>query len=430
MKDSATMDIDSPHMRSAQAPALSLALMDARNHVLHVATSLLDAVDARARSPGEPAPANPGASHSAQGGSPGVNPVAARIEIAHRLGRLGWLGEYWTARNPRRSAGLACPSDAAHLASIEPNADRWWGQSLQSVHTDAPDLPHTRAYLLDVAETLQDLLLAAPETAQGLYFFRMALALEDQVGETLVRLAQRWGVVLPLPPLSAVAALPKPVVLHAGEVSVGWAYTDGFAWDNECPAHRVRLIDADIDAQPVNWAQFVEFVDDGGYDRAELWSPEGWAWLQGLIDGRRGPWGVEQIGVASGAVSQWHFGRLTRRAPSQPAMHVSWFEADAWCRWAGRRLPTEAEWEHAARSGERQGFRWGTVWEWTANTFRPYPGHLAQPWGAYSEASFGCTKVLRGASWVTRQRAKHVTFRGFAAPQRDDLFVGFRSASA
>jgi formylglycine-generating enzyme required for sulfatase activity len=185
----------------------------------------------------------------------------------------------------------------------------------------------------------------------------------------------------------------------------------------------------------VTWAQFVEFVDDGGYDDPQYWLPDGWHWLQAQAEqeGRRGPRHVEQIGVASGAVMQTHFGKPARMAGTQPAMHVSWWEADAWCRWAGRRLPSEVEWEVAAHTAGRRGFRWGDVHEWTGTTLRPFPDFSPDPWTHQSEWGaqpwFGRAKVQRGASFATRARMKHPKYRGFALPGRDDGFVGFRSCA-
>jgi EgtB-related family protein len=115
---------------------------------------------------------------------------------------------------------------------------------------------------------------------------------------------------------------------------------------------------------------------------------------------------------------------------AQAVTHVSWYEADAWCRWAGRRLPTEVEWEHAATAGASRGLRWGQVWEWTASTFRPYPGFSAGPDRNYSEPWFGSRKVLRGASIATRGRLRDARYRNFKLPERDDIFSGFRSCAA
>jgi iron(II)-dependent oxidoreductase len=157
----------------------------------------------------------------------------------------------------------------------------------------------------------------------------------------------------------------------------------------------VAVPEFEIDAQPVSWSQYIEFVDDGGYDRPELWHTDGWAWLQAqdATGGRRGPRHVDQIGVArfggAGAVLQMRFGQPVRVAGHHPVTHCSWWEADAWCRWAGRRLPDEAEWELAAHVAVRRGFRWGEVHEWTASRLQPYPGFSPDPWADYSMPHFG-----------------------------------------
>jgi len=175
----------------------------------------------------------------------------------------------------------------------------------------------------------------------------------------------------------------------------------------------------------VTWAQYAEFVEDGGYDRAEHWNPQGWDWVQ--KEGRRTPRHVDQL---RHGVLQQRLGKLMRVPLSQPVVHLSWHEADAWCRWAGRRLPSEVEWEAAAHQGATRGFRWGDVWEWTATTFRPYPGFVAGPYREYSQPWFGTHKVLRGASFATRGRMRHAKYRNFYLPERDDVFCGFRSCAA
>ncbi|MBV9889263.1 MAG: SUMF1/EgtB/PvdO family nonheme iron enzyme, partial [Rhizobacter sp.] len=174
----------------------------------------------------------------------------------------------------------------------------------------------------------------------------------------------------------------------------------------------------------VTWAQYGEFVEDGGYDERAHWSDAGWAWLES--ESRRTPRHVDQM---RHGVLQRRFGVLARVPAAQPAVHVTWHEAEAWCRWAGRRLPVEAEWEAAAHQGASRGFRWGDVREWTATTFRPYPGFVAGPWRDYSQPAFGSHKVLRGASFATRGALRSARFRGFARPERDDDFVGFRSCA-
>jgi len=226
--------------------------------------------------------------------------------------------------------------------------------------------------------------------------------------------------------------LREPLHLPATRWSMGSAAeSPGFVFDNEAGQHDVNVPEFEIDAQPVSWAQYVEFVADGGYDRSELWCAEGWHWLQAISEkeGRRGPRYVEQIGVASGAVMQTRFGQSQRMSGQQPAMHMSWWEADAWCRWAGRRLPFEVEWEMAAHSADRRGFRWGDVWEWTGNNFAPYPGFQAGPYADYSAPWFGTHRALRGGSFATRARMKSPKYRNFYLPGRDDIFCGFRSCA-
>ena len=244
--------------------------------------------------------------------------------------------------------------------------------------------------------------------------------------------AQTLGLALPLA-APAGLHLRAPLSLPATRWQLGSA-PGGFVPDVEQWTHEVAVPEFEIDAQPVTWAQFVEFVDDGGYDREEFWSPPSWAWLkeqEHTSAGRRGPRHVEQIGAArfggSGAVLQSWFGRGLRLGHNQQVMHASWFEADAWARWAGRRLPSEVEWEVAAQVAARRGFRWGDVHEWTASTLRPWPGHVASPFALEMALPFGHAKVLRGASFATRLRQQHPKFRRYALPASDAGFIGFRS---
>ncbi|MBC7444967.1 MAG: ergothioneine biosynthesis protein EgtB [Polaromonas sp.] len=407
-------------MRRASRDLLSLALMDARNHTLHLFGQFRNALEAvNYRVPEHPA----------------LNPPL------WLLGHVGWFQERWIGRNLQRSLGARCAPDACRLASIEPNADRWWDPE-QAPHSarwalSLPDSANSRAFLLDTLESTLELLEKAESDDDALYFFRLALFQEDLQGEALAGMAQTLGMALDRPLLSAFTpgamALREPLLIPATTWQMGSAGGSeaGFAFDNEQAAHALKVPEFEIDAQAVTWAQFVEFVADGGYDRQDLWHPDGWLWLQAqtAADGRRGPRHVEQIGSASGAVVQTRFGQPVRMQASQPAMHLTWWEADAWCRWAGRRLPAEVEWELAAHSAGRRGFRWGDVWEWTGTTFRAYPGFAPGPGQAWSAPFFGSHKVLRGASFATRARMKHPNFRNHSHPDRDDLFCGFRSCA-
>jgi gamma-glutamyl hercynylcysteine S-oxide synthase len=414
--DAPPTSIDAPAMRNAGRELLSLAMMDARNHTLHLL------------------------SHYEQAAAEGKLsvPLRSELELPQWLaGHIGWLAEYWIGRNPQRSLGTGCPADTVRLASIEPMADRWFNPALAPHATrwqlDLPDYEAVRAYLLETLESTLEVLEKTPEDDDALYFFRVALFHEDIRCEQLVTLAQTLGLPLKLAlPIGAQAR--DPILVPAGPWQLGSA-PGGFVFDLEKWAHEVPVPEFEIDAQPVNWAQFVEFVDDGGYDRPEFWVPQGWQWLERESgqEGRRGPRYVEQIGSASGAVMRTVFGKSARMSGSQSAMHVSWWEADAWARWAGRRLPTEVEWEMAAHTAGRRGFRWGDVREWMAGSLRPWPGFSADGWNQHTEleaqSQFGRARVQRGASFAARSRMKHPKFRSFALPERDDAFVGFRTCA-
>jgi iron(II)-dependent oxidoreductase len=211
----------------------------------------------------------------------------------------------------------------------------------------------------------------------------------------------------------------------------------GFAYDNERPRHCVELAPFAIDRAPVTNAAFLEFVEDDGYRRPELWAEEGWA--HRLREG----WERPLYWTADGG--ERRFDREAGLEPDLPVMHVSWFEADAFARWRGARLPAEAEWERAAAEAGRErghldqldfgpgpaGPFVGDCWEWTASEFSAYPGFEAFPYREYSEVFFDRGyRVLRGASWATRPAVARETFRNWDLPQRRQIFAGFRCAEA
>lgn len=196
------------------------------------------------------------------------------------------------------------------------------------------------------------------------------------------------------------------VPVPAGPFKLG-AGSEGFAYDNERPRHTVELPAFQIARHPVSNASWMRFSEGGGYERREWWSDEGWAWkLQYDITHDRG--------VASGH-------------PDAPVCHVSWFEADAFARASGARLPSEAQWEKAAGRDILAGV--GQVWEWTSSRFDGYPGFVAHPYREYSEVFFGGDyRVLRGGSWATSPRVGTVTFRNWDHPIRRQIFAGVRLA--
>ena len=413
---------NSPLLRSAGKELLSLALMDARNHTLRwlaIYEAGLDAIDWRVPM------------------QPELNPPL------WEAGHIGWFQEHWIGRHVQRLRGTACDPTGTRLASIEPQADRWYDSSAVPHETrwslDLPGLQRTKDYLAETMEISLDLLDATdvdvddPDAA--LYFHRLALFHEDMHGEAFAMMAQTLGLRVPAGDrlsrdLQSTTAgrgsmvQRPPLTFLPVRWTLGSDRDQGFVFDNEAQAHDVALPGFEIDSQAVTWSQYAEFVEDGGYDDARWWSAAGWQWVQ--REGRRVPRHVDQLRQG---VLQRRFGALVHLPMHQPVVHVSWYEADAWCRWAGRRLPTEVEWEAAAHAGATRGFRWGDVWEWTATTFRGSPGFRADPYRDYSQPWFGTHKVLRGASFATSDRMRHLKYRNFYRPERDDLFCGFRSCA-
>jgi gamma-glutamyl hercynylcysteine S-oxide synthase len=205
----------------------------------------------------------------------------------------------------------------------------------------------------------------------------------------------------------AAAAAEEWTEIAAGPFELG-APDDGFAYDNERPRHRAETGAFELARRPVANGAWLRFADDGGYERSELWSAEGWAWRELEPDALPHP------AIATGD-------------PNAPACHLCWFEADAFARAAGARLPTEAEWEKAA-SGAPLAER-GRVWEWTSSVFDGYAGFVAYPYREYSEVFFAQGyRVLRGGSWATDPRVASAHFRNWDLPQRRQIFAGVRLA--
>jgi iron(II)-dependent oxidoreductase len=291
--------------------------------------------------------------------------------------------------------------------------------------------------------------------ASNAFAFGMVAQHEVQHDETMLATHQlRVG-----PP---VLSAPPPPPAPAGIMGTS---TEPWALDNERPAHEVHLPAFYLDTTPVTNAAYAAFIADGGYDDQRLWTADGWAHRQraGLTAPLFWRWEGEWL--------QTSFGVTGPVAADEPVLHVCWYEADAYARWAGRRLPSEAEWEKAARwdpaTGRSRRFPWGDdeptparanlgqrhlrpapagaypegaapsgarqligdVWEWTSSDFGPYPGFVAWPYREYSEVFFGPEyKVLRGASFGVSPVAGRSTFRNWDYPIRRQIFSGFRTA--
>ena len=395
---------DPERMRSAGAELLSLALIDARNHTLRWLAAF----------------------------EPHLQQLPAVVDVDPPLwlvGHAAWFQEYWVARNVQRQRGEAADATRPWLASIEPRADTCFDPSChdraQRWPLALPDAAALRQYLADTLEATLDLLAGAESDDAGLYVYRLALRHEDRVCEALAESAQALQLAAPEAPwLPRPARAPRePLWFGAQRFRLG-SEPGGLVPPNERWSHELQLLEFEIDAQAVSWARYAEFAADGGYDDAQWWTPEGWAWVQ--AESRRAPRYVEQM--RQGVLVHRH-GQMQRVGATQAAVHVSRHEAQAWCRWAGRRLPTEPEWELAALTGASRGFVWGDVFEWTGGSARAWPGGGEPLPGFEPLPAPGHSGVLRGASWMTRSRCKHPRARRFEPLHADALFCGFRSCA-
>lgn len=269
-----------------------------------------------------------------------------------------------------------------------------------------------RAYMADVRERTLDVMEDVeidPEAEDPLlregFVYEMLLAHELQHNETMLQLLQLVEGYEPIrdefqAPREPVPAVPATVSVDAGEHEIG-APARGFAYDNELPRHAVELAAFEIDRTPVSNCAYISFMEDTGAAPPHYWQSDADGWVD-TSRGRRDP--------------------IDR---DDPVIHVSWDQADAFARWAGKRLPSEHEWE-AARD-RLDGL--GHGWEWTSSDFLAYPGFAAFPYPEYSEVFFGDEhKVLRGSSWATHPRVARPTFRNWDLPQRSQIFATLRCA--
>ena len=333
--------------------------------------------------------------------------------VGRRRPLHGELGRFYDAiENPRRTRG--------ELPILR-------GDELRSY------LDEVRERTLEVLDGVELESAEDPLLADG-FIYEMLLAHEHQHNETMLQLIQMVEGYEPVeldPPDQADAGGPEMVLVEVGETEIG-AGPDGFAYDNERPRHAVELDPFWIDRTPVSNRAYAEFVTDTGAEPPMYWQPDSDGWWQRTA-----------------------MGRVERLDPGQPVIHVSWHEADAFARWAGKRLPTEQEWEAAAQGADREranldqlGFgcagagayadapsdcgalqMLGDVWEWTSSDFLAYPGFRPFPYPEYSEVFFGdAHKVLRGGSWATRRNVIRRSFRNWDLPQRRQIFAGVRCA--
>ena len=424
-----------------QIPALRAALEDARHYTRHLYAHLTDTQRAFPR-------------------LPTINPPA--WELAH----VGWFQEFWCLRFREREAPLPARLDRADAwlnSSIIPHAQRWELREL----TFERSLDYLDREFADTVEALER------STREQRYYFQLALLHEDMHGEALLMSLQTLALPEPSIPRRPTLPLPKPSPITAeeaeyagGEFTLGAARAPDFAFDNEKPAHKVKLAPFALSTTQVSSEQFAQFVEAGGYEREQYWTQAGWQWRRQAQASAPRDWRKDGGQWLARRFDQWE-----PLSPRSPVMNINAFEAEAYCRYVDKRLPTEAEWEFAARAGHAEhsdrypwGFAppaWGSVnlngmygrpvavdalagtdtrggvrqllgntWEWTASTFAGYPGFAADPYREYSQPWFGTHRVLRGGCFATRARLVHNRFRNFYTPERNDVFAGLRTARA
>ena len=387
--------------RNASRDQLAAAVLDARNYTLALFERFQSAgLDDLVRVPYLPI----------------INPPL------WELGHIAWFAEWFVLRE----AATSRPA-AAKYPCLLAAGDRWF-DSGNVAHTtrwtlDLPDTSAIKKYADEVFSRILDKLAHTANDAKALYPYRLVLAHEDMHDEALSYTLQTLGLAA-LPPLLAQTFLPAPQAdLHfaGGTFQLGSPATHDFVFDNEKWAHEINLPAFTISSTLVSNAQYQQFIGEGGYKKMQFWSDAGRAWL--ALKNRPAP----RYWQRDGKQCQ-RFGVPMDLPDNEPVRHVNLHEAQAYCRWAGRRLPSEAEWEFAALSGH-PNFRWGDLWEWTRSPFEPYPGFSADAYLEYSAPWFGTHQVLRGASFATQQRIRSPRYRNFFTPERDDIFVGFRTCA-
>lgn len=394
---------------------------------------------------------------------PTVNPL--RWEIAH----AAYFHETWVLRHLGGQAPVSKEADQLFDSINIHHEDRW--------DLPLPSLENTFAYMGNVLQHEIELLRNLELDSRAKYFYLLALFHEDMHNEAFI--CTRQTLAYPKPSFiknqnqdeNNSTVIPEDIHIAGGTFLLGAERDNEFIFDNEKWAHEVSVSDFTISKYAVSNEQYLEFVEAKGYLQEKYWGKEGWQWrdkenLQHPIYWKKDSddrWYVRLF-------DEWQVMQL-----NQAVIHVSWYEAQAFCNWSGRRLPTEAEWEFAASCnpdtvkdnycekntypagigsnqsvanldcthlgvvniadyaesdnafGCRQMF--GNVWEWTSSTFRPYPGFSPDWYSEYSRPLFSLTKVLRGGAWATRSRMLRSSLRNYYGADRNDVFAGFRTCA-
>ncbi|MBT8119248.1 MAG: SUMF1/EgtB/PvdO family nonheme iron enzyme [Gammaproteobacteria bacterium] len=397
--------------------------------------------------------------------------IGPKLDIVNPLlweiGHTAYFHELWTLRHQDGADPLLENADELYDSISIAHDDRW--------NLPLLSLDDTRDYMQQVLDAEIDRLKNKKVTAADIYLTRYAIFHEDMHTEAYTYSRRTLDYPAPIFENSVLhdeaydtGALDGDVVIEGGRFLLGAREDTEFCFDNEKWQHPLEIKTFSMARAATSFQQFAAFVDAGGYQNRKYWDRDGWNWLQ--QNNLQAPNGWKKDEEGNWLIKEFDLWQPVR--PHAAVIHISWYEASAWCRWAQRRLPSEAEWELAASGvpgniNQKRKYPWGeeqpserhvnmnsramrsidvsalpegdsaygcrqmlgNVWEWTADTFKPYPGFVADMYQDYSQPLFGQTKVLRGGAWPTRSRMIRNTWRNYYGAERNDVFAGFRSCA-
>lgn len=381
------------------------------------------------------------------------------------IGHVAWFHELFTLRHLDGTDPILPQTEELYNSMYVPHGVRW--------DLPLPSFDDTLGYLEAVTDAMKERLAGRDPSPEEAHLYRLTAFHEDMHTEAFLWARQIHGWRTPTfagagrPEDADAGPLAGDVAVPGGHYRMGQLDAARFAFDNERQPLEVEVAPFRIAKAPVTNAEFRAFIDDGGYRDDRLWSAAGLEWKHRTGAAHPLYWKPD----GAGGFTIRCFDEDEPLQPHRPVIHVNWYEAEAWCNWAGRRLPTEAEWEFAAgvnATGSKREYPWGSappdrrranldgyalgtidvgalpggdspwgcrqmlgnVWEWVADSFGPYPGFTPMAYREYSEPWFkDGRKVLRGGAWMTRSHMINVPHRNFAPPGRRTVFAGFRTCA-